>query len=1189
VTVQGAPTQPPSCDITGSNKRRKKKRRRRRRRGGAEDGCSEESSSDEKELEEPMSVTSQESSSQDIESDSKQSTNTTTVNNDSSSSPPLSSCQTLTPTDNDASVKSPSVEKHTTAFVSHTLEEGNSSAPSIEKDACKHNCNFKSVVREQETPHFISEQTLDASKDKNKDLNSIQLSNDHNHTEELAEKQIQSNFSLSSQVGEEANEPSLDKNIPSNLSNEILAADSTTKSLQEVLIESNNELSSLEVISQCNGDIKSTGNESNIKVEDSSKLGKQKKSGKQSNLKHKKSTKGKEEKQKRSTKSTSSVINLDSAQRKSSKKKYECVVGLNDFTQEITVVVNGICSENGTNEEAEICSNFTTVNEPEISNLEYKNNLVTSMDGNEKKPLGTEDLAVSSQDKCEATGSSISINSGNETKKYDSLAESEKSNKTPPKPVRKEKIKSPPSKPLEMGSAQVKVDASSIEFCPISLRPDVPKSKPKTQQGPSFSQQFRGTTDVLDSITEALIKEPALQSTSRDTSTIKEKDTITLVKGIQSDVSRVDVGIKDLAASKERISDLHSCATLDVTSSLEVIPVPPPRCKKLNSSSKQLFNVSEPVGSDALEESSGDSTTSSTTQESEESVIELLSSTHSSPEEKPNQDLSSDEEENIIFTQKITEVKSEILDNKSIPPDKTEVCTPSISGPSVKDSSQTFVEEKPSIPSSLDLMKTSLDDKHYSLNSIEHIELYAERLSKNIVFEAVRESSKKRLTLPITEAVTRWLRSQSPEILSVPPPDDGTDSDASSEEQEQSEKSVEANGNQQQSTGQKNVFCNPLPVPSLENCHYLLINNDVNFSGYSDGTGRRVALNQNTTAYKNDNNEMTISMPVTFGDESLGFGEKDKIYLTNNSENHVHSESNGHGQNIDCISNPDVIFNEVDCSSVRRSTIKDKKLGGNSPNICQKQNKNNFSEDLKKKNTKVHLKNSENIDKKTNLNMMDDDDLSFTSDETLECEWDLWDCNPTKPPQPLPSLAMMLSNNNNPTPVDEMLAKTPDDYCSRMCDPTVSVAKYYSLGTLQTTKKNCTKTDSDSSNYSGGGGGGGDDDDDDDDDDDEVVDALKHFQHELEDDDDGLQTFTARNVQVQEKRHYGNPEIYKSHYGEGGQRINFDDTCLGSKYATSLSQQTCSAHMFHRKTSVLVSTLKGDGPFPCGGICCILQ
>jgi hypothetical protein len=32
--VQGAPTQLPICDITGSNKRRKKKKRRKRRRGG---------------------------------------------------------------------------------------------------------------------------------------------------------------------------------------------------------------------------------------------------------------------------------------------------------------------------------------------------------------------------------------------------------------------------------------------------------------------------------------------------------------------------------------------------------------------------------------------------------------------------------------------------------------------------------------------------------------------------------------------------------------------------------------------------------------------------------------------------------------------------------------------------------------------------------------------------------------------------------------------------------------------------------------------------------------------------------------------------------------------------------------------------------------------------------------------------
>jgi hypothetical protein len=220
----------------------------------------------------------------------------------------------------------------------------------------------------------------------------------------------------------------------------------------------------------------------------------------------------------------------------------------------------------------------------------------------------------------------------------------------------------------------------------------------------------------------------------------------------------------------------------------------------------------------------------------------------------------------------------------------------------------------------------------------------------------------------------------------------------------------------------------------------------------------------------------------------------------------------------------------------------------------------------------------------------DDDECSFTSEERLECEWDLWDCNPVKILPALPA-------QKNQTPVEDILVETPDDYCSHMCDPAVSVAKYYSLGALE---KKSVKYDDD-----------GDDNDDNEissnatDSTNEEVDALKYFHHEMED-DDGLRTApllmdgngNSDKMSDEERRRnnmYGNPEIYKGQYGESdtvkNSGIQFHEEKERSKivHNTILLQRTQTAHLLHRKSSILVSKLKGDGPFPCGGICCILQ
>lgn len=684
-------------------------------------------------------------------------------------------------------------------------------------------------------------------------------------------------------------------------------------------------------------------------------------------------------------------------------------------------------------------------------------------------------------------------------------------------------------------------------------------------------------------------------------------------------------------------------------------PIPPPRGKKLHTCKHRVTEHSQVRGWDleggnAADESSGDSTTSSTTHESEESVIELLSSTHTNPDDRLKEGLSSDEEEEIIFRSKMAQRKCEMVDIKSVPPDKPNVYSPSSSGPCLQDSNRISYKDKP-------ITSRRFPKSWRGSISLQYSEIYADELSKVVVSEAVSEASKKRMCLPITEAVTRWLRGQSPDVLALPQPVDDVESESSSGEQESDESVAEATANQQ-STGQKNVFCNPLPVPLLEERHSLLVNIDANHIGDNSGTGRRVALNDcqyfkpqngNFVCEKYDNNGANVSVSIE-GDKRLINRYDDRSFIISHKHNcdsitpvensdpekrkclcqikksheeenvlmefsgNVTSNLNCNSQNGSCSSNVSEVisidFNhkhsgmstaknrlqkEVSLTSVKENTLQNmsQDIYGilkstsepadlNTNYVSQGKgttDENGFHEkQLKNVNDKEYSVNNY----KSNV-FKDDGDSSCASEETLECEWDLWDCNPVK-------ILPVLTTPKSQTPVEEPLSETPADYCSHMCDPKVSVAKYYSLGAQQrkSVKSDEDEISSDATDST-----------------DEEADALKHFQHELED-DDGLQTAylpsdgTGNSHRMSGEGHkrdvtYGNPEIFKTHYGESGKLRNLGvhfqeeaDRCR-NMYNTTLSQRAQAAHLFHRKSSVLVSKLKGDGPFPCGGICCILQ
>ncbi|XP_023722822.1 uncharacterized protein LOC111872850 isoform X2 [Cryptotermes secundus] len=1385
VTVQGAPTQLPICDITGSNKRRKKKKRRRRRRGGAEDGCSEVSSSDEKELEEPMSVTSQESSSQEIESDSKQST---TLNNDSSTLSPLSSCQTLTPTDlADSNLRKPvaptdqSTQLHSfnpeIPLVVNTQqsslgEKENINAPSVSEqniiDTCSsHNCDAKSAVEE------LNQQSERITKDNSEDLNSVPLIKDHTGTEELDLHSSLCTLSSSHSLQEDLCESQTSyQDIPCDFTTHHSAHSSTL----ETQSESNGiysattrihtkEFNSSEDTTQerqsgvqyGNGKTSSVSNESISKIQDATKPLKTKKSSKQANVKHKNS-KGKEEKQKRPK---TSVINCsaDSNLERLCKNKegharngpdvsaviIDCRTethsssSVNSIPSKITTEVTTFTEkDSSTQEEVGRDSShnirtegsntlFNGLDRCQISKHDSEGNSIIEMDGNEKKSTSAVSEPISSEES--AQSGRISHNNG--TGKHNLFPEFKSCFEGPPtRPARKEKRKSSPTNALSPNQnlsdvlTKSSITAKQLQLPTISLRPDIPKTEHKCLHEVSLTPQLKGTADILESITTALTTEPPVTKTLQATvhkenpvfqeadytantlhpseSSVAHKDPVYIAasasvvqcfcpteteklldthedisgqatavsvstecetdtnkkkhhheilkpsesKSSQKENDNINEEKNKVALKYQRFEELPQCTEFqDEVQS----PVPPPRGKKLLACKHKLTEHSQ-IPELSLEggndESLSDSTTSSTTHESEESVIELLSSTHTNPDDRPKQDFSSDEEEEIIFRAKMAHGKTD-RNIKSVPPDKPNICAPSTSGPCLQDYSKSSCEDK--------LTTSKMPSKPWIGNiSLKYSEIYADGLSEVIISEAVSESSKKRMCLPITEAVTRWLRSQSPEVLSLPPPEDETESEGSSEEQDSEEGKADETENKK-SAGQKNVFCNPLPVLLLEDCHCLSFNSDIKHSGYNSGTGRRVAVNDfkyyklqngNIVADKYDNNIITVSVSIE-GDKRLINMYDDKNYVSFHKDSCVslipvtntdHKSHERQGQIKKSIDEESLLtqFSETVTNTINykneqvspSSNICETTLNGfNHKNdgmntakdrlqneiILTRAQENSFqntSQDIceicinssdttilnisslsqmncRSYENEFHVKNLKNENDiectakncKSDL-LKDYDECSFTSEGTLECEWDIWDCNPVK-------LLPVLTTPKNQTPVEDILAETPDNYCSHMCDPTVSVAKYYSLGTLQ------KKSDDDelSSNATDSTG--------------DEVDALKHFQYEMED-DDGLQTApllsngTGNLKRISDEEHngnkiYGNPDICKGHYRESGpvkdSGIQFQEEAERCKnvHNVTLLQRAQTAHLFHRKSSVLVSKLKGDGPFPCGGICCILQ
>nr|CAD7430836.1 unnamed protein product [Timema monikensis] len=192
---------------------------------------------------------------------------------------------------------------------------------------------------------------------------------------------------------------------------------------------------------------------------------------------------------------------------------------------------------------------------------------------------------------------------------------------------------------------------------------------------------------------------------------------------------------------------------------------------------------------------------------------------------------------------------------------------------------------------------------------------------------------------------------------------------------------------------------------------------------------------------------------------------------------------------------------------------------------------------------------------------------SFVSDSTGE--WDQWDIESTKPTVPQEGARLQ--------------SESPDDRRTYMCDPSLSVAKYYRLG-APAARKN--EEGSSSETLSGSSS--------------DEVDALRHFEYEMGNPERGSQMSLAvelaRSLEplpehwaldpIRSAEIFGNPEIYKKRYGDSpGGQVWLAESGDNSTRSTHSKQES----IFRRQSEILVSRLKGEGPFPCGGICCILQ
>ncbi|KAJ8889009.1 hypothetical protein PR048_008503 [Dryococelus australis] len=657
-------------------------------------------------------------------------------------------------------------------------------------------------------------------------------------------------------------------------------------------------------------------------------------------------------------------------------------------------------------------------------------------------------------------------------------------NQPPNKPVRKDLCKTTKSLLPDLPQSKQTVNVAEC------LEDTVAADKLDTEHGGNFTQSIVACSSTAGS---------SHGRESMDTTPKQDESK----ESLWESACKVELGTKHLSENvKEESQDLrlgasrgnakvqeekhtssvylsHFTGAINVSSTedereAEPPPIPPPRRKRWRTSARRQSLERAPtpgreleVSTDMPESVSDESSLSSSTQ-SEESVIELLSSMPTSPDAEAK--TRSSEDDDLIYARKPLDKFENML-----------VLQP------------TLIEEEKSSTTQI---------------SVAEIEKYADVLSCKIILEAVEDAALEcsRNTRPITHAVTRWLRSQSPEeVLSLPSREhsesefDDTDISGGSTEDI-------ADVRKEMQTGSKNVHRNPLPASSLKISCKLK-----NVDGF-DGASRRVAKK---SGYQTKVEKKTVK------DETV------KIF------------KNSDGCNEKCY---------------------DKKL----------------SQSIEQNKLPKNCVHTENVSSEVQMFAVNDE--SFLSDlSECEGEWDLWDCRSIKP-----SSMTVLSNK-----VEELSLPTesPEDRRTAMCDPTLSVAKYYSLGAAV---KSAVRPEENSDTMSECGS-------------EEEVDALYHFRNEIEDTDMQHQTLASELACSYEPlpKHWAvdpvtvlsgkleDSAFEKKYLPDSGVQSeeSGDEVTIGS----NAQRINLKANLLHHQSAILMSHLQGDGPFPCGGICCILQ
>lgn len=461
-------------------------------------------------------------------------------------------------------------------------------------------------------------------------------------------------------------------------------------------------------------------------------------------------------------------------------------------------------------------------------------------------------------------------------------------------------------------------------------------------------------------------------------------------------------------------------------------------------------------------------------------------------------------------------------------------------------------------------------------------ERFADVIARRVINDALSISvAVKHLPfLPITEAVTKWLHSQSTEVVLSVPESEHSETDSTEEmEEEDNSESVAKYGN---TTGSKNVLRNPLPASS-RNDEFSMVD-----------TGIRVALlDKKYISFVNDSQCMEEHLikccSKVYDINSNRFLIPENKHLKTRKRD-IHQACQYMSANVcnsicsytyfsDSTFNNDNIKIEIEIAYLDNHK-KNEKCGQNLLSC-----KNRFEND-------------------TCTNTPNDFDIIIT-EEHMEYDGE-WESGLIT----IKSTSGLTSTIGNEESDCSLNAESPTNRCFQMCDPTHSVSKYYRLGSLTENiyspdqeisshtdlgppTKNIYSLDQEISSHT---------------DSEEEQDTLEHFKDEFRNRDhysyatslwDGLyicekpmpKCWSVDHIQIAQNAEVMHTMI-KDEIKSGNSGMQPNESEINQNRKTrrnSTNRSTEKTDFFSRKSALLMSHFTNDGPFPCDGICCILQ